>query len=391
VVLGEFEIDLTPTPLQMASGKERTQITRITANLINQIRMNSNLIQIVKSEKQQLTKITVVFLLALFVLLFAWNQISNSDTYQSFNEVYTDFTVKIINGFAAISDVDIKYNAITQILSSGTKWNKLIMPVESYKYFFTAFVFLLLVPIKNWTSSVSIIVFTLLFVALRSAIISYIFLFHKGTLHNVLLVWIDPILFVPMLMLGLYIIQNSRFLNIIYAEIEKRLSESLTISLSKLLFLLIIIPPLPRVIFTYLHSDIMHGIISFILFFSKFFIDITGKTADVTGRFIHLDNNWIDLEYPCIGLGVFTLVAVLIFAIRGNFTKKILYLSIFAFIYLLLNALRLSVLLLYINKTYHEIGLNKLELHDNATYFMYVVAFAGFMGYWFGIGRKVID
>lgn len=350
--------------------------------------MVSNLIQLVKIEKQQLIQLIVVFSLAVFVLLFGWNKILNSDTYHSFSDAYSHFTVKIIASISAVSGVEFKQDTDTLLLSSGTKLSKLIMPVESYKYFFAGFILILLVPIKHWTTSTSLLLFTLLFVALRAAIISYIFLFHKGTLHNVLLVWIDPILFVPMLMLGLYVVQNTSYLSIIYASIEKRFSEVLNVSLSKLLFLLIVIPPLPRVILTYLHSDIMPGIVSFILFFSKFFIDITGKTAEVTGRFIHLDNNWIDLEYPCIGLGVFTLVAVLIFAIRGNFTKKILYLSIFAFIYLLLNALRLSVLLLYINKTYHEIGLNKLELHDNATYFMYVVAFAGFMGYWFGVGRK---
>jgi exosortase/archaeosortase family protein len=135
----------------------------------------------------------------------------------------------------------------------------------------------------------------------------------------------------------------------------------------------------------------MPGIVSFILLISKFFIGLTGKSAEVSGRFIHLENNWIDLEYPCIGLGVFTLVAVLIFATKGNFKFKMIYLSGFAFVYLIFNALRLAVLLIYINNTYHEIGLNKLELHDNATYFMYVVAFAGFMGYWFGVGRKTIN
>jgi exosortase/archaeosortase family protein len=225
----------------------------------------------------------------------------------------------------------------------------------------------------------------LLFIALRAALISFILLIYKGTVHHVLLVWLDPTIFIAMLVIGLYIVKQNNILNRLYISLNFQFSEIITTSLSSLVLLLILLPPLPRVLFNYIHSDIMPGIVSYILYFSKIFLGWMGKTAEVSGRFITLENNWIDLEYPCLGLGIFTLIAILIFAIKGKILNKVIYLLFFALVYLLLNALRLSVLLLYINNTYHQIGLNKLELHNNATYFMYVVAFCGFWGYWVGV------
>lgn len=349
--------------------------------------MISNLIQLAINEKQHLIKLIVVFVIALFVLLEGWGKISNSAAYHTFNIVYSDFTVKIISSIAKVSDKAVEYNAETQLLSSGTKFTELRMPVEAYRYFVTGFILLLLVPIKQWISSVSAILFTLLFVALRAAIISYIFLFHYGDFHNVLLIWLDPVIFIPMLILGLYVVNNEKLLSLIYVELEKRFSEILNISLSSLLFLLIVLPPLPRVLFTYIHAEIMPSIVTFVLWFSKMFLAIMGRTAEIAGKNIYLDKNWVNLEYPCLGLGVFTLIAVLIFAVKADFKFKMIYLSVFALLYTLINSLRLSVLLLYINLTYETKGLNVVHLHDIATYFMYIVAFAGFWVYWSRVGK----
>jgi len=349
--------------------------------------MKSNIINIVNKKKQQAIKLFVVLSVAIFVLVLGWRYIIHSDIYQSFNFVYNNFTAKIVTTIGSVFGYEIEYLLSTNLLRNNSNTWKLIMPVDGYIFFCVGFILLGLVSIKQWTTTLSVIIFVLLFVAIRAAIISFIMLMYKGTLHNVLLVWIDPVFFIPLLVLALYIIKNTKILNLIYQNIEKRFSEILNVSLSKLLFLLIIIPPLPRVIFTYLHSEIMPSIVSLILYFSKLFLALMGKTSEISGRFIYLENNWIDLEYPCLGLGVFTLIAVLIFAIRGDLTSKIVYLFVFAFIYSVLNALRLSVLLLYINSTYQNIGLNKIVLHDVATYFMFIVAFVGFLGYWYGVHK----
>jgi len=349
--------------------------------------MISNLINELKINKLQVIKLFTVFFVAVLMLFVGWNKVIKTESYHTFNTVYNNFTIKIVQNIGSIFDKKIEYQTDTKILTSVGKTTKLIMPFDSYKYFFAGFILLGLVPIKQWKSSLNVVLFVLLFVALRASAITYILLVYKNMPPNVLLVWIDPTIFIAMLVLGLYIVQHNNMLNKIYKTLNLRFLEILSTSLSTLLILLILLPPLPRVLFTYIHSDIMPGIVSFILFFSKLFLGWMGKTAKVSGRIISFENNWIDLEYPCIGLGVFTLVAIFIFAIRGQMLNKVIYLFSFALIYLILNALRLSVLLLYINNTYHQIGLNKLELHNNATYFMYLVAFGGFFGYINGVNN----
>jgi len=344
--------------------------------------MLSNFIQVAKREKKEITKLMVVFSLALFVLFVGWDKIVKTEVYNSFNSVYNVFAVKIVQSLGSVSEKDIAYDTALNILTCEENSTKLIMPVDSYRYFVIGFVLLALIPLKYWKSTLSVIVFVLLFLAIRAGFVTFMFLFYKNTIHNIILLWIDPIIFIAMLILCLYIINHNSVLKKLFDSLAKRFSDILTVSLSTLLFLLIIVPPLPRVLLTYLHDDIMPGIATFILNISKILLKLINESAYIFGKIIYLDNNWVDLQYPCIGLGVFSLIAVLIFVMKGNLKLKIIYLLFFAVFYLILNALRLSVLLIYINKTYHEIGLNKLELHNNATYFMYLVAFGGFLGYW---------
>lgn len=353
-------------------------MTRFSNNTINSFRM----------DRKQIIRLIIVFFGSFLMFLFGWRIISDTESFQFIEEHYNRFTVKVVQSIGSLSNKSIDYDYDLKVLTFGNKMSKLIMPVFAYRLLAAGFILLALVPFKKWKTSLSAIIFVMLFLSLRGALITYISLFYKNNIHEVLLVWLDPVIYVAFLVLGIYIIRNNALLSKILNYFEFEFSKSLTTSLSTLFFLLIIVPPIPRVLFTYLHSEIMPSIVSFILFFSKQFLAIVGKTAEVSGRFIHLENNWIDLEYPCIGLGVFTLIATLVLATRGRLKVKLIYLSVFAFIFLILNALRLSLLLLYINSTYQEIGLNKVELHNNATYFMYVVAFAGFLVYWFGVNRK---
>lgn len=347
--------------------------------------MTSNIIDMFHKERPQIIKLFVLFSFTIFVLLWGWNQLVNSNLYHSFNTIFDSFVAKIVIAIGNVFNNNIVFNANNNALIATDKVWKLIMPVEGYMFFFIGFIFLALVPLKQWLSSLSAIVFVFLFIAIRAAIISYIMLIYKS---NVLLALFDPLLFVPMLVLVLYLVRNVRLLSHIYQYFEDRFSQILNVSLSMLLFLLIIVPPLPRVLFTYIHSDIMPGLVAFILYFSKLFLSLVGRTAEVSGKFIYLDINWINLEYPCLGLGVFTLISVLIFAVKAKFSYKLLYVMLFALVYSLLNSLRLSVLLLYINLTYTTKGLNELLLHDIATYFMYIVAFAGFWVFWSRVGRE---
>jgi exosortase/archaeosortase family protein len=344
--------------------------------------MTSRIINILKTERKQVILLLLLLLSGCLILFIGWGVLIRTEIYHFLNEFYNEFTAKIVINAGAIFDYRIIYESHSNLLMIDNVVSRLVMPVESYKYLFTGFLLLVLQNLKNWKSYLPVFIFIFLFIALRASLISYIMLVYKGNIHSTLLVWLDPAIFIALYVLVLQFIHNNYILRKFYLQLEKRFSEILNISFAKLILLLIIIPPLPRVIFAYLHSDILPAVVNFILSVSKFFLGLTGRNAVIDGQLLYLENNWVDLEYPCIGIGVFSLVAVLIFSIRDKFSFKLIYLSAFALIYMIMNGLRLAALLLYVHNTYHEIGLDKLLLHNYATYFMYIIAFAGFTVYW---------
>lgn len=344
--------------------------------------MTNQIISILKTERKQTVQFLLTLVMGCLVLFVGWDYVADTELYRLFNVFYNGFVARIVINTGAIFGFSISFDSNLNLLTFGNAVSRLVMPLESYKYLLTACLMIVFQNFKAWKSYTSVFVFVFLFVAIRGALISYIMLVYKGIIHSTLLVWLDPAIFIALYVLVFQFIHINDILRKLYLQLEKRFSEMLNISFAKLILLLIVIPPLPRVVFTYLHSDILPIIVNFILSVSKFFLGVLGRNAVIDGQLIYLDNNWVDLEYPCIGIGVFTLVAVLIFSIRDKFSFKLIYLSAFAVIYMVINGLRLGVLLLYIHNTYHQIGLDKLLLHNYATYFMYVVAFAGFALYW---------
>lgn len=353
--------------------------------------MTNQIISIFKAERKQLILFLLILSFGFIVLFFGWDLIVGTEIYHLFNLVYNGFVAKIVINTGVVFGYPIIYDSHVGLLTCESAVSRLVMPVESYKYLFTGFLLFVLQNVKAWRSYTPVFIFVLLFVAIRAALISYIMLVYKGIIHSTLLVWLDPAIFIALYVLAMQFVNNNYFLHKLYIQLELRFSHILNISFAKLILLLIIIPPLPRVIFTYLHSDILPFIVNFILSISKFFLGLFGRNAIIDGQLIYLENNWVDLEYPCIGIGVFTLVAVLILSIRDKLSFKLIYLSVFAVIYMIINGVRLGVLLLYIFNTYHEIGLDKLLLHNYATYFMYVMAFAGFALYWMIFINRTVD
>ncbi len=211
--------------------------------------MKDNFIKYYKQNKLQLAKLVFVMLAAAFMYFVGWNRLDQTPFSKKIGAEYEMFSAKIAVSLAHSFNFDINYSVENKTLDWNSTTQKLIMPEGTFNLLFSALLLLFLVSIKYWKNSISAFLFVFLFIAMLAGVISYTMLVYRSQIQTVLLVWINPL------------------------------------------------------------------------------------------------------------------------------------------IYLLLNEFRLSVLLLYINNTYNQIGLNKIELHNNATYFMYLVAFGGFMGYWVGINR----
>jgi exosortase/archaeosortase family protein len=252
--------------------------------------------------------------------------------------------------------------------------------VSSYRFYLAAFFLLFIVPVRDYKYSLLILASSLILIALRAASITIIQLVYPHDM--ILLLWIDPIIYIPMFAIILFVANRTPLLRALYNKINDKFSPLLIISLPQLVLLLLLLTPLPRVILNYLDKTIINGLVKMTLEISKALLNYFGYQTIVTSNFIFLGKFWLRLEQPCLGIGVVTIIWILINSVRGKWYNKFVFLTIFSILFVIMNSIRLSVLLVFIQNTYSS-GLNKIELHDSITYFMYLFAFISFLAYYF--------
>jgi exosortase/archaeosortase family protein len=312
--------------------------------------------------------------------LLGWQYLSQTFLYKSVDLAYTKFighlTLWLANIFGQYPTLEYP----TYNLSFNEKVKSLAMPTGSYPFYIAAFLLLLVVPIRDYKYSFIIIVSSIFFIAFRAATISLIQLIYPQNM--ILLLWIDPLIYIPMFAIILFISNKNLIIKHLYTEIRALFIPILNVSLPTLILLLLLLTPIPRVILNYLNRDIIDGIITITLKISKIILGWFGYETVVTAKYLFLDKFWLRLEQPCLGIGVITIVWILVCSIKGQWQNKSIFLILFTLLFVLMNSIRLSVLLLAIKKTY-QTGLNKVELHDNITYAMYLFAFISFLVYYF--------
>ena len=129
-----------------------------------------------------------------------------------------------------------------------------------------------------------------------------------------------------------------------------------------------------------------------VLYLSNFILHGIGYASYSVGRYIFLGKNWVFLANSCLGIGLIATFIFLIFIIKSNWINKILYMLVGTLFIILMNALRISLLLVYVYKNNGNYSLS-VEVHDLSNYFFYVIVFVLFLlyVYWFQnihFGRK---
>lgn len=332
-----------------------------------------------KQNKQQL----LLLLFALFLVcihFLCWSSLASTTLYNSLFGGYTKITGQLTVFIISLLGDSAVFDPATLLLRSNSKTTLLVMPVAAYKFYFAAFFLLIAIPPKDQKYAFLLLVCSVLFIALRAASISIIHLLFSQ--KKILLLWIDPLIYLPMIALLLLVANKNALVNKAYNRINKRFAPLLIISLPQLILLLIILTPLPRLILNFPDKSIIHGLINITLEISQSLLNNLGYKTIITSNFIFLEKFWLRLEQPCLGIGVVSIIWILVCCIKGSWLNKFIFLSVFSLLFVVMNSVRLSFLLVYIQNTYHQ-GLNKVELHDNITYFMYLFAFSSFLLYYF--------
>lgn len=332
-------------------------------------------------KNQHLRLFLWVIAFCIIAYLFLWPLVEK--TY--FIKVFAIFTGKLVVAISSVLGYSVLFDGVSGKVQSSEKIINLVLPVGAYSFYFITLILFLLVPLKNYLSIIGLCVFTFLFLALRAASITTIFLLYKGQVHGILPLFLDPLVYIPMFFSLLFILKNNATLYFHYQRLERLFSQIINIPLQHVILFLILIPPLPRVLLTYINVDIINSIVTFTLNGSQFILKLLGFNAIVTTKYLILNQQSIQLENPCLGLGVVTIIYIFIFVIKANWLNKVVFLALFTTFFSLMNSFRLAMTLIYIQDVSNLTKYDRVTIHDAITYFMYLVAFGSliFFHFWF--------
>lgn len=345
--------------------------------------MSKEITSLLVRHKRQAYLLVIVSVFCVFFGLFLWDIFKATHLYDSLVGLFRQLTAYISLGLSDLLGERATYDSQTGTISSVTKHIKLVLPTGSYLFYTILLFFYLLVPPQKIVYVIALIAFTVIFVSLRASAITVINLFYSHQLHNILLLWIDPLIYIPMLISVGFIVRHNKLLNILYFKVDALFKPIINVSLFTIMLLMILLPPLPRVLLTYIDTNLLDSIVTFTLKGSQLMLSLFDYSTVVSTKFITYNNSIIQLEYPCLGLGVVTIITIFVLLIRANWLNKLTFLLFFIFLFSLMNSLRLAVTLLYIDRVAGTAGFDKVQTHDYITYFMYIVAFLSFLAYYF--------
>lgn len=330
----------------------------------------------------------IIFLSLLsFLLILKWDSISNSFYFEEFNQFFDNFTGKITVYISKIFDSEFLYSFDTKLLHYNSNSIQLQLPYNSYKYFLIAFLFLFMLPVKEWKSILLVVILVLLLVSFRAALIGLIdlkyFGIFKHDFRKVFIVWLEPSINIAVFVIFASILYYNSLLKNVLNLINTRISNSFNTNLILIIFLLIVIPPLPRVLISVFFPDLIDFFVKAVLNCSVLTLNIFGYDAKTSGKFIMLDSNWVALEYSCLGIGVFTMMLLILFSHKNSILNKIVYSFVFFIFYNAINSIRLAGLLLYLNNISQLRKDGMYYLHDFVSSIMYIFAYLGLFLYLF--------
>jgi len=332
-----------------------------------------------KQNNKQLLLLSFILLLVC-VELFSWQYLVQTSLFKYLIVSFTKFTGQLSVLMANLLGQYPIFEPQTYRLSFNGRFNDLVMPIASYKIYFIGFILLFIIPIKDYGYSLLLITFSLLVIALRASAITIIQLIYPQDM--ILLLWIDPLIYIPMFLIILFVSNKNPIIRPLYNNICARFNPLLNVSFPILILLLLLVTPIPRIALNFLDRDIINGFTTMTLKISKIILSWFGYETVVATKFIFLGKFWLRLEQPCLGIGVVTIVWILICSVKGQWLNKSIFLTIFSLLFVFMNSIRLSALLIIIKNTCLT-GLDKVKLHDNITYTMYLFAFVSFFVYYF--------
>lgn len=328
-----------------------------------------------------------IILLGVLMLLFGVFILKSSDIFGKpfLNEIHNNFEIFIAETIVYISNLinnPISYIFLSNKLIYEDVQLNVVLPVKAYPFLFGITIFIFLVPFRKMIYFTVYVFSSILFVYVRSVLITLIMLYYTGSKYSIVLLFFDTTIFLPILVWLYWIIKNNTLLKKLYDSINLLILKNSNYSVIKIVFIILLVNPILRILITIIGGIPIHKFI--ILKLMSIFLSVFGYQTTIISDTIYFHENWIRLGDPCLGIGLMSIIILLVLIVKCHVINKLLYIPFFILIFNMVNVIRLSYSLVYINLN-QKGGINLSNLHDNITYVMYFTTFVLFVLYinWF--------
>lgn len=324
--------------------------------------------------KKEAVQLFFVLILSAGLILFGWSLLKQTELFFFITDSLYHLTAKAIEFVSGAFNDPLIYNStLFKLTLLDANWS-IDMPSRAYLFYTIPLITIILMPLNKYYTILIYAVLTVLFIVVWAMMIMIFKIYFIDTVHFNWLFFVEKSVYLPSYLWIIYLIKQNRLLELFASMINERILAINYFTFQQLGLFLILLNTIPLIILQY-SGELIPLIISWILNGSKYFLELKDFHPVIDGNKIFLGENWIKIEPLCIGIGIWSLVIVLIITIRGSFVNKLIYMPLFTFFFLLTNSIRLANALQYIYENYGKDGLNLTDLHNDITYVMYIVAF----------------
>jgi len=324
--------------------------------------------------KNEAIQLIIVSVIAFSIVFFGWNRFINTEFYT----IILNFLHHLVGSFtqliSELSDMPVTFDSSSGNLINASNLWEVVLPLGAFPVYFTLIVFVFLLPPKKYYTVLIYIFSTAAFIIIRSTIIMLFKIYLASTAHYVWIAFIDSTVYLPAYLWIVYLIESNNLHRYYSIKINTEIKRISYFTVQEITLFLILFNSLPRIILQYSGNAIEY-ITTVTLKGSQLFLKLLHYDTVLIDKTIFMDINWVRLEIPCIGIGVWTIVVILILSIRGSAINKAIFIPVFSIIFMLINSVRLAYTLLYLHDNCVCNSLKLSHLHDSITYVMYLFAF----------------
>jgi exosortase/archaeosortase family protein len=326
--------------------------------------------------KKELIILLIVLIVYVAFVFLVWTPLTQTFLYHKIRYQFLDCISFFRHFVMSLFVNSTPHGHYQEVLTPTAHYSGLfVFPKRWYSLYAGLFLGMFLLPPRKYYTGamfvfavLSIAIFKVLFKSIIANIVNVPF-------QALTLSWVYLSVLFPAYFWMKYIIKNNTLLLNYFGKIDKQILEVSVLKMDQIVLVLFFLTPIPRIILTY-SGNFIQLFTHALLYFSREWLHLFGYEAVLVGDTLFLGKNWVQLYPPCLGIGVWFMVMLLITFIKGGyFLNKLVYLVFISIALFFINSLRLSALLLYIHVSENIRPIDFSSLHHYMNHSFYLAAF----------------